>query len=1517
MRHFTFMLCLLWAQSLFSQVFINEISASNATVIENTAFTDFNDWIELYNSNTVAVDVSGYFLTDNASDTTKWALPLGTSIAPNGFLLVWADGNNTALHTSYSLTRSGEELALYAPDGTLIDFVAFGEQQTDISFGRQTNGSAVWGYFTTPTPNTSNNGSAFFSGFTPYEPIVRPKGGFYTNPLKVGIENVAGVGVVRYTTNGSYPTQTSAIYTDSISISQTTVVKARVFMPNQIPGPIVTNTYFVNEHFETRNLPVVSLSTNPDYFWDADIGLYVQNFKPDWEYPVHVEFYEADGLLGFEHDMGVKLDGENSWELPQKLLALSSRKQYSTVNTVTYQIFPETQRTQYENLLLRCSGNDWANTLFRDGMQQNLTQPDMDLDCQFFRACIVYVNGQYLGIHNLRNKPDEEYLEQKYGVSQDAVDMISNEGVVEAGTDVAYTALQNRLTTGVQQDTAFAKLEKMMDVTEYTDYIISEMFGANTSWGHNIMAWKTQSDSALFRWLLFDYDRGFFTNNVGDIDMSFFTATNGAAWSNPPWATLPLRRMLQNTNYEQRFISRFADCLYTTYHPTSINRRIDKFAGNIRNELPYHANRWGGTTSSYGDGIVSTEFWEGEVQQLRQFADGRNAYLYTDLDNFFNLSGIVNLQLATSGANQGLIRFNHQNIMPDAYRLGKYFRNLPFTLSAEPKIGYTFVQWQTIATQNTTLFAAETEWKYSDATTAPPDNWMQATFDDATWASGNAQLGYGDNDEATTLSYGSNTNNKTPAYYFRKTFTVDEANFSNNLQLRLIADDGAIVYLNGTEVVRYNMPSGAINFNTLANNTVSNPTENTPQVFTIAASLLQVGTNTIAVEVHQADLSSSDVSFDADLSGIISGTPTFYSDSSTISLNLSNDVYLQALFAPTGVCVLPDTVSSNLNLTAACSPYYAQGNVVVNPNVSVTIDEGVEIRMPQDASLFINGNLQINGSAAAGVIITPNANIGATNWGGILFRNTNALSQLRYLTLDKASRGTHQPYNKAAISAYRANLLIDHLTALNVIDNPIFARYSNVTLTNSQIQSQVTGDCINVKQGFAVTENCTFAGGTAVDMDAIDYDGITDGVVRNCIIHDFRGDNNDGLDIGEECHNLLIENNFIYRCFDKGVSCGQESSATLQHNTIADCTIGVALKDLSPVSINHCTFHGNQIAISGYEKNPGYKGGIGTISNCILSNSAEQAWYADSTATVNITYSLSDTEELSGTGNISANPLFVDAPHYQFAVQPTSPIINTANDGSNMGSNYFAYQVPSSPIMLSEFLYNDDADSDKEFVELYNPTNQTVDLSGYALSEAIDFTFPAGTNILPNGYVVVARNTSMYPNVTAPMYQWSSGKLANEGERIVLNDGFGMLVDFVRYGNSAPWADTLQTLNLSLELIKDTLDNHFYSSWQLSINEGGTPGNDVIITALPLPYPNNMVQLQLYPNPTNGYVVLKSNELFGQQTAFVVDVMGQIVLSQALPTTENKTNLWVGNLPNGVYFVQLGNDVEKLVISGK
>ncbi len=1514
MRILTFIGCIFFVQVAFSQVYINEMCASNATVLENTAYSDFNDWIELYNSGASAVDLSGYFLTDNASDTTKWALPAGTIIAPNGFLLVWADGNNSGLHTSYSLTRIGEEVALYGPNLALVDYFAYGEQLTDVSFGRQTNGSAILSYFTEPTPGASNNTATAYEHITRYEPIVRPKGGFYSHPVKVSFENVSTYGVVRYTLDGSIPTVSSPFYIDTLNITQTTVVKARVFLPNEIPGPITTNTYFINEHFEDRNLPVVSLSTNPAYFWDNDIGLYVQDFKPDWEYPIHVEFYEADGLLGFHHDMGVRLDGENAWALPQKLLLLSSRKQYSPVSKIAYQIFPESQRTTYENILLRCSGNDWSNTLFRDGMQQKLTQTDMDLDCQFFRPCIVYINGQYLGIHNLRNKVDEEYLENKFGTDPDSVDMIANEGVVKAGNLVAYTALQDFLTAGVASNTSFAALEQKMDVANYTDYIISEMFGGNTSWGHNIMSWKAQNDTSIFRWLLFDYDRGFNLSNLNGVDMSFFTATNGPDWSNPPSATLPFRKMLENSDYELRFIGRFADCLYTTYHPNTINRTIDHFAANIRNEMPYHADRWAGTTSSYGDGIVSPEFWENEVLLLHSFANGRNAYLYTNIDDFFGLDGTVNLQLATTGTTHGFVRFNHQNAMRDEYRLGKYFRNFPFELTAEPKTGYSFVRWDTITQSVASLFS-NASWKYRDAATAPPTNWMQPTFDDATWPTGDAQLGYGDGDEATILNYGSDPTNKTIAYYFRKTFNVTNTGFSGDLTLNLVADDGAVVYINGNEVTRYNMPLGAVNSDTWAINAVSSPSENAVQVFSVPASLLNNGTNTIAVEIHQADPGSSDVSFEADLIAVTNGGGSAYSTASTIALNLSTDIYLKAIFvASPNVCLLPDTVSSNTTLYASCSPYYAQGNVTVKPNASLVVEPGVKIIMPQSASIYIFGDLQINGTADSGVVISPNTALGATNWGGLLFRNTTSLSHINYFTLDKASRGPDLAYNKAAISAYKSNINIDHLTATNVIDNPIFARYSNILMTNSEIHSLITGDCINVKQGFATVENCTFVGSFAVDMDAIDYDGVTGGIVRNCTIHDFRGDNNDGLDIGEECHDLLIKNNFIYRCFDKGISCGQESSVTLEDNTIADCNIGVALKDLSPVNINHCTFYGNGIAISAYEKNAGYKGGIGTVTNCILSNSTNKAWSADTFSVVNITNSLSDTEVLTGEGNLSTNPLFVDAPHYQFQVHPNSPIINAGNDNDDMGSPYFDYIVPNSNIMLSEILYNDNVNSENEFIELYNASDETVDLSGYTLSEAIDFTFPEGASIAPTGYVVVARNAANYPNVACPIYTWTNGKLANEGERIVLTDTATMVADFVRYGSSAPWIDSTQTVNHSLELIQDTLDNHFYTSWQISMQAGGSPGTNLQVSVSDhLSSPNT---LSVYPNPANHDLFISSNQLFEQQQVIIEDMIGHIVLSQPLPDGQNKYHLAIAHLPTGVYVVHVGSASQKLLITG-
>ena len=166
----------------------------------------------------------------------------------------------------------------------------------------------------------------------------------------------------------------------------------------------------------------------------------------------------------------------------------------------------------------------------------------------------------------------------------------------------------------------------------------------------------------------------------------------------------------------------------------------------------------------------------------------------------------------------------------------------------------------------TVLVQKNAIWKYLDDGSDQGTAWKETSYDDSAWASGNAELGYGDGDETTVLSYGGDANNKYITYYFRHNFNVNDPNESNNLVLEILRDDGAVVYINGTEVQRTNMPTGTINYLTHASSTIGGSNEDIFNEFIISSSQLVTGTNLIAVEIHQRSSSSSDISFNLELS---------------------------------------------------------------------------------------------------------------------------------------------------------------------------------------------------------------------------------------------------------------------------------------------------------------------------------------------------------------------------------------------------------------------------------------------------------------------------------------------------------------------------------------------------------------------------------------------------------------------------------------------------------------------------
>jgi parallel beta-helix repeat protein len=1481
-----------------AQVLINELQASNATTIADPGNGQYNDWLELYNGGNSPVDLSSWHLSDS-DNPTEWAFPAGTNIPSKGFLLIWADGTGTGLHTTFKLSASGEQLALFNPNGTKVSEVIYVEQLTDKSYGLQTDGNLPWGYFSKPTPGASNTTSVFYTDYVRQVPVFSQSGGFFPSTATITITDKYHTGTIRYTIDGAVPTESSSVFSQPLSITATTVVKARMFYPNELPGPVVTNTYFINEGFESRGLSVMSLSTDPKYFFDPDSGLYVHDYKPTWEYPIHLEFYEPDGLLGFHHDAGVQIGGENAWILPQKMLNIYSRKQYGSGH-FDYQLYPNNPKNRFGDIILRCSGNDWSNTLFRDGMMQGLIKQEADVDGQDFRPTAVFINGQYFGIHNIREKQDAEYTEYYHHIAPDSLDYIENDAVVKEGNDVAYQQMVNMLNAGVQSDVKFHALDSVADTREFTDYIISEIFTANTSWGHNIALFRKRAADGRWRWLMHDYDRGFELGNVGGTAMAWATATNGPDWSNGPFATLFLRKMLENTAFKERFITRFADHLYITYNPVSINKRVDLHASWIRAEMPHQVARWLGTTSSYGDAIPSVAFWENEVAKLKQYGVQRNTYMFTDLNSFFGLSGSSTLNLEVSNAKHGYIKL-HDLTVPSYPWTGRYFQNREFTLTAVANPGFNFVRWEKVSGSQTTLLPAGSIWKYSDATTAPPADWNQSSFDDAAWSSGPAQLGYGDGDEATVLSYGSNANNKTPSYYFRTNFNVADPNAISALLCRLKVDDGAVVYLNGNEIWRQNMPGApaVISFGTLATSGVTGAAENTWNELSIPSSALLVGQNLIAVEVHQSDVTSSDISFDFELLGTSNGNPEIVGTTAALSVTLdANPRTLRAVFESDGTCgILPDTIFQNQTLTLACSPYIAAGNVVVKPNVTLTVDPGVEIQFPEKAILYINGDLQMNGTEPLPILIknTSNSNV----WGGIFLKNATAKSSFAYVKLENASAGSQRLYFPAAISAYNSDMNLDHMDLTHVTDNPVFARLSDVEMTNSQLKSLVTGDCINVKQGFARVENCDFEGGTLPDMDAIDYDGVNGGIMRNNRIHDFLGDNCDGLDIGEQCHNLLIENNFIYHCFDKGISVGQQSTGTVRNNVIAYTTIGIALKDESQVDVEHCTFFGNRYGVSAYEKNSGNLGGTGNIKDCVVSNASIDAYVYDGYSGLTLTNCLSDLDSISSPGTVNADPHFVNPTFYDFNLMPGSPAVGAGTGGTSLGASTMLQHIVQPQLMFSEILYDDTLTTTGEFLEIYNPGWEYIDLSGYRISAAVDFTFPAGAAIAPGGTVVVAKDATNFSGASYPVYEWTSGKLRNEGEVIYLFDANGLLVDFVRYNNHAPWPESSTLLGKSIELVSGLLDNHFATSWKPSALPGGTPGEvegSTGTTAV-----ENNLHFVVYPNPVSDELHVVG-EWKGDETYRLISADGKVWSAGRLDKS-----ITTSQVPDGFYMLFIEN----------
>jgi len=718
--YFTFIFLLLQIVSAQSnhKVFINEFLASNVSIDADIVdFDDYSDWIELYNDEDFEVDIGGYFLTDELDNPFRWQFPAETIIPAKSFLRVWADGYDEVpgrtyrrsyypynyfttkyYHLNFKLSRAGEQIGLFDSNGILVDSLNFGLQLRDISMGRYPDGAAEWYYFGEPTAGASNTTQPTLSTDFADIPFIDLESGVFLGSQSVNIFSNSDSSKIRYTLDGSKPSSLSDSFETQLSITQNSTLRSRTFDNNKLVSSIITRSYFIDEDI---SLPVISIVAEPKTLWDDKIGIYDNSYK-EREIPIHFEYFKPNGDLEFSLNAGLRLTGQLSLYYAQKSFTIYARDRYGQ-DEINYQIFPERDLNIFKHLYLRNAGlPDNQNTFFRDALAHTLVLNKMDLDCQAYVPAVVFINGNYWGIYNIRDKINADYLAHIHNLNPDDIDLLEynssptpevKEGNAE-NYNTFYEYIENH---DLSVEENYQAIENWMDIDEYINYQICEIFYDNVIWpNQNMRMWRERKDNKKWRWILYDIDYGLGMPNMQSIGYQNNTlrhATSSKPENNPPlWSTLILRKLLDNDDFKSRFIQRFSSYLNTIFHADTVLATLNQLQNNIQVEMPRHINRWR-NEDDYGVPIPDYGTWLSNVEIMKQFVRYRPAYQREHIIDYFELSGTSQINFNITGINMGKIRVNDvESVNENVSRI--YFKDIPMKLLAIPEIGYEFVRWE-------------------------------------------------------------------------------------------------------------------------------------------------------------------------------------------------------------------------------------------------------------------------------------------------------------------------------------------------------------------------------------------------------------------------------------------------------------------------------------------------------------------------------------------------------------------------------------------------------------------------------------------------------------------------------------------------------------------------------------------------------------------------------------------------------------------------------------------------------
>jgi len=709
-----------------AQLVINELMQSNVECIMDDIKEFPDSWVELYNTGTDEVNLGDYKLGTKDKANKAWQLP-NQQVSAGGHVIIYCDKEETngdGIHTDFRL-ESGDGGKLYLfKDNQIVDKLEGMAPMPapDVAYGRETDGGTNWGYQHTPTPGKPNTGIVPSDHKILGAPVFFPKGRVVNYGQKsISVElslpaNAPNSAFITYTTDGSEPTATSTKYTKAFQLSQSTAIRAKVFCEGYL-SPVSTAQSYIF-HPRTMTVPIISIQTNNRYLNDRTIGIFANNKskteKVDWRRPINIEMFTGEDSESIFNQLGeTRIQGGYSRGNDLKSMAIYANKRFDPVKKrFDYEFFHDQKPgiDRFKSFSLRDGGNDFGDLYFRDLIIQRTMGQNTDIDWQAGHTAVLYINGEYMGMLNIRERSNDDNIYSNYNGLED-IDMIeiSHEEVnnqdmyveeLKAGTETNYEAFKSFYSNVADGDHSLAKWEEWMDVSEYLNIVIMNLFYGNIDFpGNNIVFWRPNDDDTKsglpkrWRFIAKDVDFGLGLygrgNDYNTIDLLY--NPNKRQYSNDNWAfTEPATRLIKNMLQNQDILNLFIDkcCVFMGdfMNAEGTGAVIDDIKAEALEEFVAHRVKYNKSNhnENYNRNDITNKF-----NNAKSWVEGRPNNFINHMKNQWNLGTAIpvtiNKEVAT-GELPDEVYINGIKLTKGVFD-GKLFLNRNITLEGKTNNG--------------------------------------------------------------------------------------------------------------------------------------------------------------------------------------------------------------------------------------------------------------------------------------------------------------------------------------------------------------------------------------------------------------------------------------------------------------------------------------------------------------------------------------------------------------------------------------------------------------------------------------------------------------------------------------------------------------------------------------------------------------------------------------------------------------------------------------------------------------